>query len=85
VTIYLVEPTIGTRGTSPTSPYCDKYFIYALIGDEKKLPEKHRTIWLHADGVWRGSTFSGDAPDEKPTGYFDIKEEAEAVLRNLKE
>jgi hypothetical protein len=35
--------------------------------------------YLHADGEWRGSTFSGEGWGE-PTGYFATKEDAKAAL-----
>lgn len=38
--------------------------------------------YLHADGVWRESTFSlgSSLHDDKPTGYFETEEEAKAAL-----
>lgn len=37
--------------------------------------------YLHADGVWRGSTFSGENWGS-PTGYFASENDARAALVN---
>ena len=40
--------------------------------------------YLHADGVWRGSTYSGDVATEQPTGYFATEDDAKAALAKVR-
>lgn len=39
-----------------------------------------RHEYLHADGEWRSSTFSGEPTFDKPTGYFATEDDAKAAL-----
>lgn len=44
-----------------------------------RFGEEDSQHYLHSDGVWRRSTYSGDNY-EKPTGYFATEDDAKAAL-----
>lgn len=36
--------------------------------------------YLHSDGMWRSSTYSGAPAFDSPTGYFETEDDAKAAL-----
>jgi len=55
-----------------------EWYVCRQLPDRDMWGDK-RQEYLHADGIWRRSTFSGDGWGS-PTGYFATATEAEAAL-----
>ena len=61
-----------------------EWYVSRITGRYSHLTDDDQHEYLHADGVWRPSTYSGDMPDDQPTGYFATEDDAKAALAKVR-